>query len=66
MNEDIPIQDLKTAPSLYSYRYLGQIEIKLRFQFSIKYYDGYIDKGHERFIKTLENNLIFQRIMCLV
>lgn len=59
MNEDIPIPYLITALSLYSYRYLGQIEIKLRFQFSIKYYDGYIDKGHERFMKTLENNLIF-------
>ena len=51
----ISYDDTKIALELYSYQYMGQIEIRKRLAFSLKYYDGYIDIAHENFIKTLRN-----------
>lgn len=37
---------------------MGEIEIKRRIEFTLKYYDGMLDEGHETLLKTLKNRYV--------
>lgn len=55
LDPTISWEDTKIALELYSHQYMGEIEIRKRLAFSLKYYEGFIDLAHENFIKTLRN-----------
>lgn len=50
---DLNRVEVTNALRLYSHRYLGGLESRLRISFAVNYYDGYIDETHRFYLQSI-------------